>query len=41
MNMEVRPNPTRTPEAVGAIQWMEGLNPVQPNLGLLAYTLSR
>lgn len=32
MKIDVKPKPTKTPEAVGAIQWIEGLNPVQPNL---------
>lgn len=26
------PNPTNTPDAVGAIQWMSFVKPVQPNL---------
>lgn len=34
MKMVTIPNPTMRPAAVGAIQWIELLNPVQPNLVL-------
>jgi hypothetical protein len=32
------PKPTNTPEAVGAIQWIDFVYPVQPNLKEIQYS---